>query len=119
MATSSQIIKDVVRKRAVVPLCLEKLQTVLSPSFIGILNLECAVRPPGTIEAAIPDVAVAAAISPIERIFATFFEDEFPMKNVPSTSSHDSVSLKTPEPENIVADESHEKILEEDNDIVT
>jgi hypothetical protein len=50
---------------------------------------------------------------------ATFFEDEFPMKNVPSTSSHDSVSLETPEPENIVADESHENIPEEDNDIVT
>jgi hypothetical protein len=29
------------------------------------------------------------------------------MKNVPSTSSHDSVSLETPEPENIVVDESH------------
>jgi hypothetical protein len=50
---------------------------------------------------------------------ATFFEDEFPMKNVPSTSSHDSVSLETPEPENIVADESHENIPEEDNGIVT
>jgi hypothetical protein len=50
---------------------------------------------------------------------ATFFEDEFPMKNVPSTSSHDFVSLETPEPENIVADESHENILEEDNGIVT
>jgi hypothetical protein len=32
------------------------------------------------------------------------------MKNVPGTSSHDSVSLETPEPENIVADESHENI---------
>jgi hypothetical protein len=50
---------------------------------------------------------------------ATFFEDEFPMKNIPSTSSHDSVSLETPEPENIVADESHENIPEEDNGIVT
>jgi hypothetical protein len=50
---------------------------------------------------------------------ATFFEDEFPMKNVPSTSSHDSVSLETPEPENIVADESHENIPKEDNGIVT
>jgi hypothetical protein len=50
---------------------------------------------------------------------ATFFEDEFPMKNVPSTSSHDSVSFETPEPENIIADESHENIPEEDNGIVT
>jgi hypothetical protein len=46
---------------------------------------------------------------------ATFFEDEFLMKNVHSTSSHDFVSLETPEPENIVA----ENILEEDNGIVT
>jgi hypothetical protein len=37
-----------------------------------------------------------------------FFEDEFPVKIVPSTSSHDSVSLEAPEAENIVADESHE-----------
>jgi hypothetical protein len=41
------------------------------------------------------------------------------MKNVPSTSSHDYVSLETPEPENIVVDESHENISEEDNGIVT
>jgi hypothetical protein len=41
------------------------------------------------------------------------------MKNVPSTSSHDSVSVETPEPKNIVADESHENIPEEDNGIVT
>jgi hypothetical protein len=50
---------------------------------------------------------------------ATFFEDEFPMKNVLSTSSHDSVSFETPEPENIVANESHDNIPEEDNGIVT
>jgi hypothetical protein len=50
---------------------------------------------------------------------ATFFEDEFPMKNVSSTSRHDFVSLETPEPENIVADESQENIPEEDNGIVT
>jgi hypothetical protein len=36
-----------------------------SVSLIGILNLECAVRPPGNIDAAIPDVAVAIAIRPI------------------------------------------------------
>jgi hypothetical protein len=41
------------------------------------------------------------------------------MKNVPSTSSHDSVSFETPEPENLVADESHENIPKEDNGIVT
>jgi hypothetical protein len=48
-----------------------------------------------------------------------FFEDEFPMKNIPSTSSHDSVSFETPKPVNIVADESHENIREADNGVVT
>jgi hypothetical protein len=38
----------------------------------------------------------------LESRDATFFEDEFPMQNVPSTSGHDYVSLETPEPENIV-----------------
>jgi len=33
-----------------------------SPSLIGILNLECAVRPLGNKDAAIPEVAVAIAI---------------------------------------------------------
>jgi hypothetical protein len=55
----------------------------------------------------------------IESRDATFFEDEFPMKNIPSTSSHDSVSFETPEPENIFADESRENIPAEDNGIVT
>jgi hypothetical protein len=55
----------------------------------------------------------------IESRDATFFENEFPMKNVPSTSSHDFASLVTHEPGNIVADESHENIPEEDNGIVT
>jgi hypothetical protein len=39
---------------------------VLSPILIGILNLECAVRPLGNIDAAIPDVPVAMAINPLE-----------------------------------------------------
>uniref|UniRef100_A0A8R7TCF9 Secreted protein n=1 Tax=Triticum urartu TaxID=4572 RepID=A0A8R7TCF9_TRIUA len=44
---------------------------LLSVSLIGILNLECAVRPPGIIDAAIPDVEVAIAFRPIERTFAS------------------------------------------------
>jgi hypothetical protein len=43
---------------------------LLSMSLIGILNLEWAVRPPGMIDAAIPDAAVAIAILPNERTFA-------------------------------------------------
>jgi hypothetical protein len=50
---------------------------------------------------------------------ATFFEDEFPMKNMPSISSHDSASLdETHEPVNNAADETHENIPE-DNGMVT
>jgi len=55
MATSSQIINEALRSNSAVPLCFEKLHIVFSPILIGILNLECAVRPPGNIDAAIPD----------------------------------------------------------------
>jgi hypothetical protein len=42
------------------------------------------------------------------------------MKNMPSISSHDSVSLdETHEPVNNAADETHENIPEEDNGLVT
>jgi hypothetical protein len=43
---------------------------LLSPILIGILNLECAMRPPGNIDAAIPDVIVAMAINPLDRTLA-------------------------------------------------
>jgi hypothetical protein len=86
MDTSSQIIKDVVYKRVDVPLYLENLQIVLSPTFIEILNLEYAVRPPGLIEATIPDVAVATTISPIERTLASkaLFKKVLPLPPGPS-----------------------------------
>jgi hypothetical protein len=67
MATSSQIIKDALRSNYAVPLCFVKLHMLLSPILIGILNLECAVCPPSNIDAAIPDVAVAMAINPLDR----------------------------------------------------
>jgi hypothetical protein len=52
---------------------------------------------------------------------ATFFEDEFPMKNnSPSISSHDSVSIPESHEPIVHADvESNEKVPEEDNNIVT
>jgi hypothetical protein len=66
----------------------------------------------------VPDMAVDTII---ESRDATFFEDEFPMKNnTPSISSHDSVCI--PESHELIvhADvESHEEIVEEDNNIVT
>jgi len=42
----------------------------VSSILIEILNLERAVRPPGNIDAAIPDVAVAMAINPLDRTLA-------------------------------------------------
>jgi hypothetical protein len=70
MATSSHIIKDALLSNSAVPLCFVKPHIQLSFILIGIINLEWVVRPPGMMDAAIPDVAVAIAISPIERIFA-------------------------------------------------
>jgi hypothetical protein len=51
-------------------LCFVKLHMLLFPILIGILNLECAVHPPGNIDAAIPDMVVAMAINPLERTLA-------------------------------------------------
>ena len=51
---------------------------------------------------------------------ATFFEDEFPMKNTPSISSHDSISSEdVHEPINNDDFETHVETPEEDNNTVT
>jgi len=51
---------------------------------------------------------------------ATFFENEFPMKNTPSTSSHDSIFLpETLEPIIHADEETHDENPEKDNNIVT
>jgi hypothetical protein len=51
---------------------------------------------------------------------ATFFENEFPIKNTPSTSNHESILLpETHEPVVQTDVETHEENLEEDNNIVT
>jgi len=51
---------------------------------------------------------------------ATFFEDEFPMKNTPSTSSHDSISFEdVHEPINNDDFETHVETPVEDNNTVT
>jgi len=49
-----------------VPSCFEKVHVLFSLSVMGTLNLEFAVRPPGNIDAAMPDVAVAIPINPSE-----------------------------------------------------
>jgi hypothetical protein len=86
MATSSQIIKDALRSNFAVPDCFVKLQVLVSPILIGILNLEWAVRPPGNIDAAIPDVAVVMAISPLDRTLArsALYRNVLPMPPGPS-----------------------------------
>jgi hypothetical protein len=92
----------------------------LGPKTVDCVFLGYAIHSVGysflIINSKVPDMVEGTIM---ESRDATFFEDEFPMKNVPSTSSYDSVSLETPEPENIVAVESHENIPEEDNGIVT
>ena len=50
---------------------------------------------------------------------ATFFENEFPMKNTPSASSHDSISFDDiHEPINNADFETHVETPEEDNNTV-
>lgn len=46
-------------------------QVESSFKLIGILNRECAVRPPGKRSAAIPEEAIARAICLSKRIFAS------------------------------------------------
>jgi hypothetical protein len=60
---------------------------LLSPILIGILNLERAVRPSGNIDAAIPDVAVAMAINPLDRTLArrALYRNILPVPPGPST----------------------------------
>lgn len=52
-------------------LCFPTLQPVELLISKGILNRECAVRPPGRLAAAIPVLAIAIAIDPSERIAAS------------------------------------------------
>ena len=60
---------------------------LLSPILIGILNLECAVRPLGNIDAAIPDVAVVMAINLSDQTLAwgALYRNVLPVPPGPST----------------------------------
>ena len=69
------------------------------------------------INSSVPDMVVGTIM---ESRDATFFECEFPMKNTPSTSSHESIFLpETHEPVIHPDVETHEEISEKDNNIVT
>jgi len=73
----------------VVLLCFPKLHVLFSGSVIGTLNLERTVRPPGNIEAAMPEVAVAIPINPSERTLAriALYRNVFPVPPRPSTKN--------------------------------
>ena len=79
MGHSSHTIMFVFLNNSAVFEFFSKLQTSLSFTVRGILNLECAVLPPGRRVAAIPDDATATAIFPvlltIARIVLVVSED--------------------------------------------
>jgi hypothetical protein len=58
-------------------------------SVIGTLNLECVVRPPGNIDATMPEVAVAIPINPSERTLAriALHRNVLPVPPTPSTKN--------------------------------
>lgn len=70
------MINVVLRKRAVMALCFEKLPTLFSPSLIGI-SLS-GLRPPDMIDVAILELAVATTMRFIDPILAS----NSPYKNV-------------------------------------
>lgn len=69
--TSSYTINFASRIKDASELCLLMLQLQFSFTSIESLKRERAVRPPGSTEAATPEVAVAKAISPLDRTVAS------------------------------------------------
>jgi hypothetical protein len=68
------------------------------------------------INSGVPDMVVGTIM---ESKDAIFFENNFFMKNTPSTSSHDSIFVpETSEPVIHVDVETHDEIPKEDNNIV-
>ena len=93
----------------------------LGPKTIDCVFLIYAIHSVGyrflIINSRVPDVNVGTIL---ESRDAIFFESEFPMKNTPSTSSHDSIILpQLHEPIEHADVETHVENHEEDNNIVT
>jgi hypothetical protein len=93
----------------------------LGPKTVDCVFLGYAIHSVGyrflIINSGVPNIAVGTIM---ESRDAIFFENEFSMKNTPSTSSHDSIFLpKTPKPVIHTDVEIHDEIPEEDNNIVT
>ncbi|KAJ1256565.1 hypothetical protein BS78_K004500, partial [Paspalum vaginatum] len=97
IVASSHNISEACRRSFAVPLCLVKLHTAPSCMLSGILNLECAVLPPGMMEAATPDVAGAIAILPSLRTFASkaLYRKVFPVPPGPSTKNTPPLPFST------------------------
>ncbi|KAM3257292.1 hypothetical protein ACQJBY_049554 [Aegilops geniculata] len=89
MVASSHSINEAILSSLAVPLCFVKVHEAPSSQLNGILNLECAVLPPGMIEAATPDVAVAIAMFPSLRTLASsaLYRKVFPVPPGPSTKN--------------------------------
>jgi hypothetical protein len=97
IATSSPIIRDALLSSLVVPLCFEKPCKWVSSILIGILNLECVVRPLGMMDATILDVVVAIDIRTKDRTFArkTLYRYVFPVPPGLSTKKTRPLPLMT------------------------
>jgi len=83
---SSQKTKAVSQISSASGLCAGILQVESMSISIGILNLECAVVPPSSNVAAIPDDATESAIRPSDRTFAKvkLMTNVFPVPPKPS-----------------------------------
>jgi hypothetical protein len=93
----------------------------LGPKIVDCVFLGYAIHGVGyrflIINSGVPDVNVGTIM---ESRDATFFKNEFPMKNTSSTSSHESIPFHEKNEPVIHADvETHVKNHEEDNNIVT
>jgi len=93
----------------------------LGPKTVDCVFLGYAIHSVGyrflIINSSVSDVIVGTIM---ESRDTTFFENEFPMKNTPSTSSHDSIFLpETLEPVIHADEETHDENPEKDNNIVT
>ena len=93
----------------------------LGPKTVDCVFLGYAIHSVGyrflIINSGVPDVIVGTIM---ESRDATFFENEFPMKNTHSTSSHDSIFLpETLEPVIHADEETYDENPEKDNNIVT
>ena len=71
ICASSRMIRDAFRSNFMIPSYFEKPQKSMSLGFNGKTNCECVVRPPSSITAATPNVAVANDIKCLDLTYAS------------------------------------------------